>query len=349
MHMRFGRRALGAMAGGALALPCWAERAWAADPITVTSFGGVFETTIREVIVADYEKRTGNKARVLSGSPEQWMAQVQANPRAPADRRAVQPGRHCLVAGRAGLVEKLTVDKVPNMADMPPELVEMLEGWGMVFTFGSWGFAHHERLKEPPRSFAELVDGTVKGKWRVALPNAGYTGTPQVLIWALADALGGSVDNVDPAFDAIKKMKPNASFFASITDPLTLLESGEVDISLYADGRTWAAYDSGAKWIRFVNPKEGAVNLPVDRAEGEERVRPGLGIHQLDAVAGSAIRGGQAAELRDQQPEGGAAAGDQGAHHALAAMPLRARPSSRQGQGRLDRALEQGDQRLKPA
>ena len=132
----------------------------------------------------------------------------------------------------------------------------------MVFTFGSWGFAYHERLKEPPRSFAELVDGTIKGKWRVALPNAGYTGTPQVLIWALADALGGSVDNVDPAFDAIKKMKPNISFFASITDPLTLLESGEADLSLYPDGRTWAAYDSGAKWIRFLNPKEGGVNLP---------------------------------------------------------------------------------------
>ena len=84
----------------------------------------------------------------------------------------------------------------------------------------------HERLKEPPHSFAELVEGTIKGKWRVALPNAGYTGTPQVLIWSLAEALGGSVTNVDPAFNAIKKMKPNVAFFASITDPLTLLESG---------------------------------------------------------------------------------------------------------------------------
>lgn len=262
MHIRFGRRALGAMAGGALAFPMLGRNAWAADPITVTSFGGVFETTIREVIVADYEKRTGNKARVLGGSPEQWMAQVEANRAHPPIDVLFNQVDTALVAGRAGLVEKLTVDRVPNMADMPLQLVEMLEGWGMVFTFGSWGFAHHERLKEPPRSFAELVDGTIKGKWRVALPNAGYTGTPQVLIWALADALGGSVDNVDPAFDAIKKMKPNAAFFASITDPLPLLESGEVDISLYADGRTWAAYDSGAKWIRFVNPKEGAVNLP---------------------------------------------------------------------------------------
>ena len=262
MQIRIGRRGFGALAGGAMALPMLGPRAWAADPITVTSFGGVFETTIREVIVADYEKRTGNKARVLSGSPEQWMAQVQASPAHPPIDVLLNQIDTCLVAGRTGLVEKLTVDKVPNMADMPPEMVKMLEGWGMVFTFGSWGFAYHERLKEPPRSFAEMVDGVIKGKYRVALPNAGYTGTPQVLIWALADALGGSVDNVDPAFDAIKKMKPNASFFASITDPLTLLESGEVDLSLYPDGRTWAAFDSGATWIRYLNPKEGGVNLP---------------------------------------------------------------------------------------
>jgi putative spermidine/putrescine transport system substrate-binding protein len=54
-------------------------------------------------------------------------------------------------------------------------------------------------------------------------------------------------------------MKPNTTFFSSITDPLTLLQSGEADISLYPDGRTWAAYDSGATWIRFLNPREGAV------------------------------------------------------------------------------------------
>jgi len=262
MQIPIQRRLLGGLAGGALLAPMLPRRALAADPITVTSFGGVFETTIREVIVADYEKRTGNKARVLSGSPEQWMAQIEADRAHPPIDVLLNQIDTCLVAGRTGLVEKLAADKVPNMADMPTTLVEMLQGWGMVFTFGSWGFAYHEKLKDPPRSFVEFVDGTIKGKWRVALPNAGYTGTPQVLIWSLADVLGGSATNVDPAFDAIKKMKPNASFFASITDPLTLLESGEVDISLYADGRTWAAYDSGAKWLRYINPKEGGVNLP---------------------------------------------------------------------------------------
>jgi putative spermidine/putrescine transport system substrate-binding protein len=255
------RQMLGGL-GGAFALGCGISAARAAETITVTAFGGVYEKAIREVIVPDFEKATGAKAQILGGQPEQWMAQVQANPAHPPIDVMMCNFDLALIAQRAGLIEKLTPQKIPNLADIPQQLLDMANSYAVIFTFGSWGFAYHERVKNPPRSFVELVDGTVAGTWRVALPNAGYTGTPQVLIWALADVLGGSADNVTPAFDAIKKMKPNASFFAGITDPLTLLESGEVDISLYPDGRTWASYDAGAKWIRFINPKEGGVNLP---------------------------------------------------------------------------------------
>lgn len=62
MRHGIGRRGFGALAGSALALPLIGSRALTTDPITVTSFGGLFETTIREVIVAAYEKQTGNKA-----------------------------------------------------------------------------------------------------------------------------------------------------------------------------------------------------------------------------------------------------------------------------------------------
>ena len=53
-----------------------AARAQALAPITVTAFGGIWEQTIREVMVPDYEKRTGGKADVLIGGPKQWVAQI---------------------------------------------------------------------------------------------------------------------------------------------------------------------------------------------------------------------------------------------------------------------------------
>jgi putative spermidine/putrescine transport system substrate-binding protein len=258
-----GRRHFAGLATAAISLPLVrARRAWAADTLTVTSYGGIFEDAIRKFVVTDFESTTGAKAKVLLGSTPQWMAQIDANRTQPPIDVLLNTVDTTMVAGRSGLVEKLTVDKVPNLADVPKPLLDMFQEWGAIFAFGSWGFAYHERLQQPPRSFAELVDGTAAGKWRVALPNTGYGFTPMVLIWSLADALGGSVDNAEPAFDAIKRMKPHAAFWASVPEPLTLLESGEADITLYPDGRTWAAYDSGAHWIRFINPKEGGVNNP---------------------------------------------------------------------------------------
>jgi len=190
------------------------------------------------------------------------MAQIEANKAQPPIDVLMNSVDLALIAGRTGLVEKLSVEKVANLADVPAKFIEVAEGNGVLFTYGAWGLAYHERVKEPPKSFAEFVDGTIKGKWRAALPNAGYTGTPQILIWSLADALGGSADNVDPAFDAIKKMKSNSVFWTAISDPLTQLESGDADVAVYVDGRAWAHYDAGAKWMRYVNPKEGGVMQP---------------------------------------------------------------------------------------
>ncbi|NRG17230.1 extracellular solute-binding protein [Rhizobiales bacterium] len=217
---------------------------------------------MREVMVADYEKRTGNEASVLIGGPQQWMAQIESNRENPPIDVLMNTIDLALIAGRTGLAEPLTVDKVSNLADVPQPFIDIVEGYGVLFTYGAWGLAYHERVKNPPKSFAEFVEGTIAGKWRAALPNAGYTGTPQILIWSLADALGGSVDNVDPAFEAIQKMKPNSVFWTGISDPLIQLETGEADVAIYVDGRTWAHYDSGATWIRYINPEEGGVMQP---------------------------------------------------------------------------------------
>lgn len=230
--------------------------------ITVTAFGGIWEQTIREVMVPDFTKRTGHRANVLIGGPQQWMAQIEANRAKPPIDVLMNTVDLALIAGRTGLVEPLTKDKVPNLVDIPPRFLEVAEGKGSLFTYGAWGLAYHERVKNPPKSFKEFVDGTIAGRWRASIPNMGYTGTPQILIWSLADVLGGSVDNVAPAFDAIKRMRPNCVFWTGISDPLTQLETGEADVAVYVDGRAWAHYDAGAKWMRYVNPTEGGVMQP---------------------------------------------------------------------------------------
>lgn len=256
-------RKLGAGTVAAATPQLWSKSSFAkGQTITVTLYGGVYEDAMREIMIPEFERRTGDRANAQVGGPQQWLAQIEASRSKPPIDVIMNVPDLALIAIEKGLVEPMPVEKVPNLSDLPKQFTDWARGHGALFTYGAWGLAYHERLKTPPKSFAEFVEGTIAGKWRAALPNVGYQGTSQVLIWSLADALGGSVEKPDVAFDAIAKMKRNSVFWSGISDPLTLLESGEADISLYIDGRTWTAYDSGASWIRYVNPREGGVMLP---------------------------------------------------------------------------------------
>ena len=323
--VRTSRRAfLGGMAGSAMAVG-WPARAQNPSSITVTSFGGVWETSIREVVVPEFEKRTNIKANVLLGGPPQWMAQIEANRAKPPIDILVNVPDLALVAGRSGLVEKVSAQRAPNLADVPRSFIDIVDGYGSVFTYGCWGLCYHERVKNPPKSLAEFIDGTVKGKWRAALPSMlGFAETAHVLIWSFSDILGGSIDNVDPAFATIQKMKPNSVFWNGISDPLTLLESGEADVSIYVDGRTWAAFELWREMDTLHQPRR-AGREPAQRGpEGRQRSRRRLGLFRLHALADRSIPSSRASQLRGQQPEGPVSSETEGTDHKMGADALAA-------------------------
>ncbi|MCQ4160321.1 extracellular solute-binding protein [Roseomonas sp. GC11] len=226
--------------------------------ITVTALGGIWEEAVRTCFAQPYEKATGNRAQVLIGSPTQWLAQIEANPaRPPIDALVTIPDL-AIAAVQKGLVERFTVEKTPNLVHTPEEFIAPLDGHGVLFDYGVAGFTFHKgRVKQPPKSFAEFVERTAKGEWQASLPGIGYAVTPIMLIWAMAKALGGGVDNVDPFFEAVRKMGRNVSFWNSPNDFENALASGDADIGIYFDGRTWAWSDSGASFAGFLNPSEG--------------------------------------------------------------------------------------------
>ncbi|MCP8894853.1 extracellular solute-binding protein [Shinella daejeonensis] len=250
-----GGAALGAglMAG----LPLHAARAQARE-ITVTAFGGVWEEAVRTCFVAPFEARTGAKASVSLGGPPQWLAQVEAAPDNPPVDVLIMTPDLALTAAKAGLVDDFTVDKLPNLAKIPQELTDSVLAKGTLFDYGVGGISFNkDRVKNPPKSFAEFVDRVADGEFIASVPSISYAVTPIMLIWAMAQALGGSVNDVDPFFKAMDRMKDNLVFWSSPNDFFNHLSSGEAELGIYFDGRTWNHYDSGATWIDFLNPQEG--------------------------------------------------------------------------------------------
>jgi putative spermidine/putrescine transport system substrate-binding protein len=63
---------------------------------------------------------------------------------------------------------------------------------------------------------------------------------------------------VDPAFTLLKDVAPyNVKYWVGMPEPLQLIDTGEVDIVVYPDGRAWAFIDGGKDWAGYVNPKPG--------------------------------------------------------------------------------------------
>lgn len=232
--------------------------------ITVTSYGGVFENAMRKVFVPDYARRTGGTAKIQLGNPDLWVSQVQASPNKPPLDVILSSPEVVLQAGPSGVFDIVTPDKVPNMVDVPKFFVDICKGWGIGFDYGAAGLAYHKgRIKNPPKSLKEFVDRTAKGEWTASLSNVAFQPGIGNVIWSLNDVYGGKVSDITPALEAIKRMKPHSIFWSNVNDFLNHLASGEADIGIYNDGRTWSYYDTGATWIDFINPTEGAVIKPI--------------------------------------------------------------------------------------
>jgi len=261
--MRSKQKRSTAIAAAAMALGA-AAPAMATD-LVVSSYGGIFETTVRECYVAPFEKETGKKVSVVLGQPTQWVNQVIASPAKPPIDVLILNATFVFLGRDKGILEKVSAGPLPALKDVPQAMIDMLDGYGVVTNFGILGLTYDKRrIKNPPKTYQEFIDRTLKGEWKASIPGAAYSGMPYYVIWGFADMLGGNLDNVDPAFDAIKKMKAsgNLSFWTSSTDFLNQLQSGEFEIGLFFDGRTFAYMDEGADWVGFVNPEPGSVMGP---------------------------------------------------------------------------------------
>lgn len=255
-------RSLLALAGLAftVALP-----AHAAD-LTVTAFGGVWEKSLRTCYVEPFQKKTGKTVDVVLGTPAQWVNQVAANPAKPPIDVFLTLIDGAEDAKARGLVEKIDPAKVPNLADVPEPLKQVVGGDAVVLHYGAAGLAYNEaKIKNPPKSWAEFIERTLKGEWQAALPGINVASTtPTAVIWNFNDALGGKVGDISPVIAKMKALRDsgNVIFWNDVNQFLTQMQSGEADIGIYWDGRAWAARDGGFKSLNFYYPAPGGVVSP---------------------------------------------------------------------------------------
>lgn len=236
----------------------------AAD-LTVTAYGGVWEKVYRECFVNPFEAKTGKTVDVILGNPMQWVNQISANPSKPPIDVIVGLADTGLILSQRGLVEPVSAKEVPNLVHLKPHMVEYGNGYGFPIAYGNFGLMYSKsRVENPPATWNEFVEGTAKGDWQAALPGISYVGTVQGLIGLFAKLYGGSLDNVQPGLDQVKRMADsgNVTFYSEPNSPLVAMKSGDIDIAMYYDGRAWAEHDANNPDIAYLDPQPGAVSFP---------------------------------------------------------------------------------------
>lgn len=248
----------GLMKGAALAaaVACFAAAEAAAQRITVVASGGVWLESAKKNFAGCYKERTGADPDILVLNSGEVLNRIRANPQNPPIHVAFLSEIDAIRAGREGLLDKLTVEKVPNLADVPEVFRAQWDNFATIQNFGAMIVMYNKDvIKEPPKSWKELIDKTIAGKYgkRVSFPAVTMAWGPQ-FTWFLGTIYGSD----DAVFEKYKAMLPNiVKYWTAPVDALNLFATKEVDILVYWDGRAYSFAQENA-WAGAYIPEEGA-------------------------------------------------------------------------------------------
>ncbi|MEU6262908.1 ABC transporter substrate-binding protein [Saccharopolyspora shandongensis] len=255
--------ALGAVAGAAvLGLTGCAppNPSAGAGTLVVAGYGGSFETALRESVIPEFEKTCSCKITYIPGSSTDSIAKIKAQQASPQIDVALLDDGPQAQAVEAGLLAPLDtkvvpVDQVVDVARMPGDVGV---GFGMTAT----GIAYQpewfaQRGIPAPAKWMDLADPRLKGS--LVLPSITNTYGVGLLVGS-AVANGGSEQNIQPGFDAARKIAGNAVTFDTTADVSNYFLQGQAAASVWGLSRASTLAEKNFP-VRFVYPEEGALAL----------------------------------------------------------------------------------------
>ena len=240
-------------------LLAWPLASLAAEKeLTVALYGGSFQEQTVKCYVDGFEKKYGAKVNMVVGNSTDNLAKLRAQKSNPMIDVAYMDWSVAIQAKNEGLIEKLDVARIPNIAQVYDKAIEK-DHYFVAQLFACTGLAYNtEFVKIPPTSWHDLWDAKYKGK--IALPDITGTAGYQTLLMA-AIINGGDITNMDPGFAAIKKLGDDlVTFYTHADQVVSLLERGEVWIVPWYHDRTAFAQNKGVP-VAFAFPKEGSVAI----------------------------------------------------------------------------------------
>lgn len=227
--------------------------------VNVMTWGGAWTNAFKE-LGERYEAETGVKVNIytMQGGSNGGLAAIKARHEDPeidvwtinliAYTKAVEEG----------LLEELPVSEIPNLANVPDNMIYQ---HGAAAWVSMRGIAYRaDMVPFEIKTWQDLWDPRLKGK--LAAPDAGFDTGGFPIVNAL---LAGSDENdIGPGLERIKEMKDGiVTFYTSNNQAVQLLESGEVGVLAYIPFPNFYAKLGGEdNNLRFTVPSDPTITAP---------------------------------------------------------------------------------------
>lgn len=229
-----------------------------AEELVVGSFGGSFADNVKACHVAAFEKATGATVSLKLGNSSQFAAAIRATAGKPDMDVVFIDNSLASQTNNEKLNETIDRKKLPNSADIIPTAWGKGDSYVVAMVSATALVYNPKMVKSAPTSWLDLFDPAYAGKYVIG-DISGTSGLQYLL--ALNKAKGGTLENLDPGFEAIKPLaKGSPVLYTQADQLLALFERGEIAIAPWYPDRAGVAIDKGLS-LAVAYPKEGAVGI----------------------------------------------------------------------------------------
>lgn len=246
------RTILAALASLNLVTPAGAQQ------LRVLSYSdGPFQDNYNAAVVAPFNAAGGPRAELVGGqSSAVMLGQLRTQKTDPQTDVVIMDTTTAAIACAEGLVERITPDMLPVLADLDPQAADP-NGCGPAVTFDHLIIAYDSRAVTPaPTSLAVLQDPKWKGRVSLASP-------PNIqslaLTAILAHADGGDWRKPDGAFRTLRAIAPSVQTFDPQPDGYTLILNDTLAFATGWNARAQLFHDRSGGRVGVMLPAEGTV------------------------------------------------------------------------------------------
>lgn len=229
-----------ALTTGVVALACVSQAMAQDKAITINSFGGAYEKAHLKCVIDPFKQETGAEVNIVTAYSADAFSQLRAQKAAPEYDVIHFSGGQEVLGAAEGLTLPLDPAQVPNLAELYDfAKAGIARGEGPAYSIAAIGLIYDgARLETPPTKWTDLLDPAYAEHVVIADISNGYG---MLAFLMLNQAVGGSLDDIQPGLDAVAGMLDAGA---------TVVNTSPEIYQAFGQGDAWiAGYSSDASFV----------------------------------------------------------------------------------------------------